>query len=416
MSDNYAARIVRLPEPRTIDNLDNLVAIDLFGYTALTQRDAKAGDLRVMFFAETQLSEEFARKSNLFRKVEFNESDTETGFLEVNRRVKAIRLRGNESNALLMPLESLAFTGVDPATLSEGDSFTEINGAEVCRKYEQPKKPQTQGQARLKHRVNEKNFPQHVDSEHLFRNLGAFRKPTRVVTSQKLHGTSWRGGRVPVEREKKWYERFLNRVGIPTADYRHEVWFGSRRVVKGRSDNNHYYDSDLWSWYGEKVAELIPENVILYGELVGWTPEGAPIQKGFTYNLPKGECELYVYRACSVNSDGLLIDMSWEALKTFCTDRGLKHVPELDVDVLEVLADDDADLIAEYTARWLNRRYHDEGFTNAVPLSDPKSVDEGVCIRVEGAPPRIYKSKASRFLEHESKMADQEVEDIEAVA
>ena len=73
----------------------------------------------------------------------------------------------------------------------------------------------------------------------------------------------------------------------------------------------------------------IPEGYIVYGELVGWTPDGTALQKNYTYHLPVGQAELYVYRVAHINSQGVLSDLSWDGVKAFCQARGLKWTPEL---------------------------------------------------------------------------------------
>lgn len=418
---NYAATIVRVPEPVTLPGLNNLVGIPLFGYQALTQKaDIAAGDLRVLFTAETQLDTEYARENNLFRDALLNKDAGETGYLETNARVKAIRLRKNNSNALLMPLSSLAYTGYDVSTLAPGDVFDTLNGHSICRKYV-PRSARGGGAQKaagpkIRQRVDQKQFPMHLDTEHLFRNLHVFHATRHVVVTQKLHGTSWRGGRVPALRDKGWLERVVvNKwLRIPTPDTAHEDVFGSRRVIKGRADNNHFYDTDVWTEFGKELEGRIPDNFIVYGELVGWVDADTPIQKGYTYDLLPGQRELYVYRVATVNSAGVIADLSWEGVKEFCAAAGLKHAPELDV--IEVLpGNDDASMIEEWTAAYLDQKYADT-YRQALPLSNPKSVDEGICVRIEGMVPRIYKAKSPIFLEHETKLLDTGDVDVETAA
>lgn len=214
---NYAAVIVQVPEPVKVPNLDNLVGVPMFGFQALTQAsEVKAGDLKVLFTAETQLRHEYATENNLYREATLNKDAEQAGYLEVNGRVKAIRLRKQQSDALLMPLESLAYTGYDIASLKPGDTFAALNGHEICRKYVNPR-AKAQGAAagpKIRERVNEKRFPMHLDTVNLFRNLVYFRKPRQVIYTQKLHGTSIRIGRVQVERDLSWLERTLIRIGL----------------------------------------------------------------------------------------------------------------------------------------------------------------------------------------------------------
>lgn len=64
---------------------------------------------------------------------------------------------------------------------------------------------------------------------------------------------------------------------------------------------------------------------------------------------------------------------------------------------------------------WMNRRYAEDGLKGAVELDPQSPVDEGVCVRVDGLTPYILKAKSPDFLDHETKMNDQEVVDIEEV-
>ncbi|OYN81738.1 RNA ligase family protein [Mycolicibacterium sphagni] len=406
---NYAATIVKVPEPLRVVGLDNLVAIPLFGFQSLTQKaDIKAGDLRVLFTAETQLDTEYAAENNLFREATLNRDANETGYLEPNARVKAIRLRKNNSNALLMPLSSLAYTGYDVSTLQPGDTFDKLNGHTICRKYVVPGKA-VQGLPKgpkIRSRVDQNIFKMHLDTEQLFRNLHHFRDPKFVVVTQKLHGTSWRGGNVPELRDKGRLERFVNKwlkISTPDTHYKHN--FGSRRVIKGRPDNNHFYDTDLWTEYGKKLDGMIPKNFIVYGELIGWVDERKPIQAGYTYNLKPGACELYVYRVATVNEDGIMADLSWAGVKDFCATLGLKHVPELWSGWVITDADFEHNFVERWSSLYLDTRYTDN-HDNAVPLSDPKSVDEGICVRIEGQIPRVLKAKSPKFFEYETKQLD----------
>lgn len=426
-SVNYAATIIKVPATVDLPGLDNLVGVPAFGFQALTQRaGVQHGDLRVLFVAGTQLDAEYASQNSLYRKsVGLNADYEADGYLEANGRVKAIRLRKHTSNALLMPLSSLAYTGFDVSTLKPGDVFDELNGHKICRKYVPPgsrRKPQADG-VKASKQVDERLFPRHVDTEHLFRNLHHLRVPKRTVTTQKLHGTSFRAGNVPVARNKGWFERVvINKLlRIPTADTEFKHVYGSRNAIKGRADNQHYYGSDVWSEYGQKLDGMIPEGVIIYGELVGWVDEQTPIQKGYTYHLPPGERELYVYRVAVINAQGVMVDLSWEGVEDVCLNLGLKTVPVLAFGNMWVYDNGaggvtDSQFVNEFTEAWLDKRLYEDREPDALPLSDPKTVDEGVCVRIEGMVPRLLKAKSSLFFEHESRLLDANIVDVETTA
>lgn len=182
-------------------------------------------------------------------------------------------------------------------------------------------------------------------------------------------------------------------------------------------EKNHFYDFDLWTWYGEKIADLIPEGYLVYGEIVGWLPgTDTPIQKNYTYNLPVGECELYVYRVATINAQGTLADLPWDGVKQFCLERGLKWTPELARGIYQ--HPDNPEAFDQLIDLHLDSRFAEtKGWIEEpVRLSDPKTVDEGVCLRQEGIVPTILKAKSGVFLAHETKLLDSGDADLESAA
>lgn len=420
---NYVATVVRVEERDLylVPGLDNLVGYSKFGMQALVSKDTEPG-LYILFSTEVQLGEQYARKNNLHREATLNENQNATGYLEQNRRVKAIKLKGNRSDSLLMPLESLEYLLANKIhNLSEGDVFDSIDGHEVCRKYvaKEPKpNAGNQPKARVR-RVDAKVFPEHIDSENYFRNCHKIPDDAHVIVTQKLHGTSVRYGNVPALVEQKWWERLLRRP----RETAHRFVVGSRRVVKSvdlsaDEGRNHYYaDGDLWTRFADedRIADRIPKDHIVYGELVGFTGKGSPIQKDYTYDCADGVATLFVYRVAVVTTDGHVVDYSHAQMAQWCAERGFATVPLL-------WQGKHADLIAD---NWLERRYYDEWMRHQdayfpeapVPLSNGQLRDEGICVRYDG-PHGIYilKAKSPSFLEHETKMLDKGTEDMEAAA
>lgn len=418
---NYVATVVSL-EPKDlydVPGLDNLKGYSKFGMQALVPKDTPAG-LHILFSTEVQLSHDFVAANNLYRDSTQNRVQAEKGYLEANRRVKAIKLRQNRSESLLLPLTSLSYMlkQKELAELQENDVFDSINGQEICRKYyvKEPKPQGNQPKARVR-KVDEKVFPQHLDSENYFRNAERVPDSGHIIVTQKLHGTSVRYGNVPVVQEQSLLQRLFRRP----AQTKHQFVVGSRRVVKSidhetPETKNHYYAEDLWTTWAKdhNVADRIPKDHIVYGELVGWTPEGSPIQKGYTYDLQEGEAELYVYRVAVVTSDGHIVDYNHDQMQQWCNERGFKVVPKL-LAGAHGLINVESFLERRYYEEWSKGEAH--AFSTPLPLSDKKLVDEGVCVRYDGPlGAYILKAKSPSFLEHETKMLDAEAEDMEASA
>ena len=264
-------------------------------------------------------------------------------------------------------------------------------------------------------------FPEHFDTTNGWRNSHLIPSHAFVTITQKLHGTSVRFGNVMVAAEEahlRWWERLLIKVGLKSAPPETERAFvvGSRRVTKSvqgvSKDGAHFYgEGDIFTAAVEQYAEVIPKDFLVFGEIVGYTPEGRPIQPKYTYDLPVGKNRLYVYRVATVNEDGNVMDLPWEAVKQFCRERGMEHVPQLwsgEYDMaLELLMDD----------VFTDQRFADGLYRGiAVPLSDGKTVDEGVVVRYDGGYiPTALKFKSPEFLGFETKMLDKGEVDIEAV-
>lgn len=410
VNENYAATVVSIKSLNPLENCDNVVGSVFFGFQGIVDKTTQIGDLGIVFPAETQLSEEYTRMNNLHRHGDKNADPGVTGYLEDSRRVKAMKFRGHRSDCLWMPISSLAYTGIKINDLQEGDTFDVINGHEICRKYVINRNSSNKTTVAKKpkfRRVDEALFPLHIDTANYWRNKDNIPENAPITVTQKIHGTSIRIANTVVKRRLNWYEHLLKKFGVPIAETEYDHVYGSRRVTKDANDptQNHFYDSDLWSQEGKKLDHIVPKGFVFYGELVGWASNDSPIQNGYTYQVPQGTAELYIYRIAHVNPDGRVTDLTWDQVKTMCNEFGIKHIPEL---WRGLHKDFNAD-------EWIDIRYQDAGFAQALPLDKGKDiVDEGVCVRMEGLTPYVLKAKSRLFLERETKMLDAEVVDIES--
>lgn len=414
-NNNYAATVVMLPTTRfDLNGLDKLAGVNIFGFQVIVSKDSPS-ELGIFFPAEAQLSDEYCYYNNLYRHADKNLLPNEKGYLEDNRRIRAIKFKGNASNGFFMPLSSLSYTGVDLGMLKEGDEFDKLNGHEICKKYMVPVRA-GRVQAVVDRgfvRADKKFMPEHIDTENFFKNHQKIDGNTEVIITQKIHGTSIRIANTMVNHKKTVVERVASWFGAKIIKTEYDYLYGSRKVIKDANNpnQNHYYDMDLWSLEGHKLDGLLPENYLVYAELVGWTPDGKPIQKNYTYGLPQGMCELYIYRIAIINGQGLTTDLSWDQVKEFCEKNGLKYVPELGRLKMELLTTGDF----KYLKDLLDTRYFEAGKRNALWLGENKDiVDEGICVRAEGLTPKILKAKSPKFLEHETALLDTGEEDLES--
>lgn len=81
-----------------------------------------------------QLSEDFANENNLVRKKDENGNNV-GGYLEPDKRnIRALKLRGEKSDGLILPITVLA-KYTDITNLKDGDQITVLDGREICKKY-----------------------------------------------------------------------------------------------------------------------------------------------------------------------------------------------------------------------------------------------------------------------------------------
>lgn len=415
INNNYCATVVKIQNKFVLKNLDNVVGTSIFGYDVLVGKDTDG--LGVFFPAETQLSDAYCYYNSLYRHADKNAVPDAKGYIEDNRRIRAIKFKGNTSNGFFMPLDSLIWTGVDVSLLKEGDEFDTLNGKEICRKYTVAQKAQ-RGQEVVDRgfvRADKKFMPEHIDTENFFKNAYKLNPEDEVIVTQKIHGTSIRIANTLVNRKPSFVERIASFFGAKIAKTDYTYLYGSRKVIKDANNpnQNHFYDMDIWTSEGKKLDGLLPENYLVYAELIGWLPDGKEIQKNYTYALPVGTCELYVYRIAIINERGLTTDLSWEQVKEFCNKNGLKYTPEIGRYKVQSLTSEDFKL----TKAFLDVRYFDgfDGMRNTLWLGENKEiVDEGICIRKDGLTPQIFKAKSPKFLEHETKLLDTGEEDLES--
>src|ERR1039458_6425232 len=425
---NYAATIVKLAKFAECTNSDNIKAALIFGNSVIVSKSANVGEWGLFFPVETELDKSFLGVNNLYRKPEWGNIDTtQKGFFEQSGRVKAVRFRGNKSEGFFIPIESLRYIfGNNPIDLFEGDTFDSIGDHEICRKYISKRNSVGQQrvrgrQPRLEDKIVENQFRFHYDTTNLRRNIHKIQPDHWISISDKWHGTSIVISNVLVNRKLPWYEKALKPIGIKVQEHEYGMAYSSRRVLKevnGETKTNlHFYKEDIWGIVANEVKDIIPKGYTLYGEIVGYTPSGSEIQKGYHYGCPVGGHRLLTYRVTVVNADGQTIELNWPQMLEFCTKYGLEPVKELwygqaedfvDWNCREIgnINDWQSDLLTKLEAIYVRDQMCE--YNN---LQVPA---EGIVVRIDHLDQsEAFKLKNFRFLEAESKLLDKGESDIE---
>ena len=338
---SYQAIVTRI-HTRPFLGADHILLGDCMGYQVIVGADTQDGDIGLFFEQGGQLSEEYAAANDLIKRKN-DDGSPAGGMFEPNRRVRAIKLRGERSEGFWTPLSSLAFC-CDPHSFSEGDQLDSAGKVPICTKYETPATRAAQRNGKVGQPKAKAEMPKHVDTNHLRRGLDGIPIGARLYITEKLHGTSFRYGHVKVTRPATGMlaalARLFRRKATKTA---WEHVNGSRNIILLRDGHEGFHGSD--SFRAEATKNIyLHKGEIIFGELVGYAngkaimkPHVGPelkehFGKGgvtYTYGAEEGETKLFVYRIAIQTEDGALQELSWEQVKGRCEELGLAHVPEM---------------------------------------------------------------------------------------
>ena len=371
----YQAFIVKVSDLRPHTNADRLQIASFFGNDACVGLDVKIGDIGIYFPSDGQLSVEFCQVHDLVRRKDEN-GNPAGGYLDPDKRnIKAVKLRGEKSDGLYMPISCLEYTGLDvKGDIEPGPLSTVINGHEIYQKYI-PKTQRRVGNVTAGNRTRKKQVPiaplftEHADTEQLAYNLGAFKSGDEIEITLKMHGTSQRTANLPVLQgyKRSLWDRIFKRDGKPI--YSYDEVSGTRRVVLENYDGGFYGSNEFREQHSKKFEGKLHKGETVYYEVVGFTHTGASImgecsnkklndkefvkQYGettvFSYSCvpftpqlilaepgikieqgPSGpQSDVYVYRMTMTNEDGFVVEYTPDFMRYRCEQMGVKTVPVL---------------------------------------------------------------------------------------
>ena len=306
----YYAYITRIKNLRKHPNADRLQMGECFGNTVIVSLEYTDNQIGVYFPTDGQLSVEFAEVNNLLRKKDENGNNV-GGYMDPDKRnVTAVRLRGEKSDGLFLPLKCLESFG-DINTLKEGDRIDVFNGHEICKKYI-PRTSHRVGRPSDGNKTRNKNkkhataplFTEHADTEQLAYNLGAFQYGDIVEITLKMHGTSQRTGYLPVLQgyKRTFIDKLLRRQGTPIYDWGYVS--GTRRVVLDDYEGGYYGSNEFREEHSKFFEGKLNKGETVYYEVVGFTTNGTPIMSSCDNNKTKDKEFIKTYGATTVFSYG----------------------------------------------------------------------------------------------------------------
>lgn len=423
----YKAYITYVKNIRPAENSDFLNACEVFGNTTIIDKTITEDTLVLYLPSDGQISIEFGEKNNLFRKKD-DDGNNIGGFIDpVKRNITAIRLRGNRSDGLVLPISCLNYCythGDASAELHAGDIINGIlNGHEICCKYiphTNHRSSNVGGNKTRKKKVNiAPLFVEHADTEQLAYNLGAFKPGDEIEITLKMHGTSQRTGYLPVLKgyKRTFVDWLLHRDGKPIYDWGYVS--GTRRTVLENYDGGYYGSNEFREQHSKTFEGKLWKGETVYYEVVGFTHTGAPImaegnneklgkdfvkQYGktttFSYgcdcaeqawkenrgqDADKPQSDIYVYRMTMTNEDGAVVEYSPDFMRYRCEQMGVKTVPVMWKGIIPAHTGDAAAIrLGQDAGAWIKEKA-EQYYDGPDPIGKTH-IREGVVVRIVNRP------------------------------
>lgn len=441
----YKAYVTELKNVRPHSNAARLQLGDCFGNTVCVGLEYTEGQVGVYFPVDGQLSVEFCEQHNLVRKKD-DAGNNIGGYLDPNKRnITAIKLRGEKSDGLFMPLSCLEYTGVDMSTMLSGTVINGlVNGHEICCKYI-PRSNRHSYSIGAGNKTRKKKVPvaplfvEHADTEQLAYNLGAFKPGDEIEITLKMHGTSQRTGYLPVFKgyKRSFLDWLFRREGKPIYDWGYVS--GTRRVVLEDYSGGFYGDNSFREQHSKIFEGKLWKGETVYYEVVGFTTTGAPIMAScdnkklndkefikqygketvFSYgcrplglgmnvsyfegNIEDGivkeypQSDIYVYRMTMTNEDGEVVEYTPDFMRYRCEQMGVKTVPVFWKGVIPMHTGDPASIKLGLDAGNWAKDKAEHYYDGPDPIGKTH-VREGVVVRIINRPKFCaYKSKNWSF-------------------
>ena len=422
------AFITRIKKVNKHSNADRLQIGDCFGNQVIVSLETSEDDLGVYFATDSQIGEEYATENNLVRKKDAN-GDNIGGYLDgAKRNIRALKLRGEISDGLFMPIKSLEkFTNIDK--LNEGDCVDLLDKIIIAQKYipvsnKKKVNENIPGKGKKK-RFDPIKFPlfeQHIDTKQFAYCKNEFNVGDLITISLKMHGTSGRTSNSIQRSYKKpnLINNTLIRMGIINPyTQQYKTVSGSRRVTLTEYGGGYYGNNSFRKDYNDSFDGKLKKGETIYYEIVGFTESGQSImsrcdnkktqdkqfikQYGketvFSYGCEVDENDIYVYRMTMTNEDGDAIEYPTTLVEQRCEEMNVKHVPVFDRFFFTTLED-----LEERVAK----------FSDGVDPVGLNHVREGCVVRVENrAKFKAYKHKNFHFKVLEGIIKDAGILDME---
>ena len=460
----YTAKLVTIKESFSIPGKDRIIAVtlnEIEDTKVIISKDYNLSDKYVYFPKDVRLSLEFCEKNNLLIIKGVDGKKIGGGYFDENCRVRAQKFGGVRSEGIIVPLHFLDYLKDSHGRMLEalkkespGHTFDRFGSYRICEKYLVKKHnyrasrfdifldkldnsrfyklvPFLRAVRKNIYLVKKsyqnfresfnvysyrKDFPRHADTEALKFHMRSIPAGTRIIVTEKLHGTSGQVGKIVDPSLKPR----LKRLFTGKSEYKFQV--GTRNVVLKEGGNCSFY-KDPFRWNCAEKFKNIEDGELFSKEIVGYATNGRPFMtaqhlnsikrdisiKGFkdpmiySYGCEEGECDVYVYKYSKL-VNGEMVVQSWEDTVRRCKELGIKTVPQLDDFIYDGSPDNLLKRLAPFMA--------DEKLTTST--IDKRHITEGVVLRfvTDNNEFKVLKHKSFWFGVLEGYIKDSGIEDV----
>jgi len=279
--------VVKVNKVEKHPNADRLDIATVKGWNCVCGKDAiKEGDLVVYITPDDAILPE--------KLMEILFSNTKISAPK-NGRIRTIKIRGAISQGLIITENQLKdfYPGIESRFVegSKMDKFLEIT------KYKPKEKSPnvTSGGQRVSKKQINPNFRKYTDINHLKNYHDAFKPDDYIVITEKIHGTNFRAGYVPIHYHRgwrKWLKKIRSWFDKKNFKYPgYEFVFASHNVqLQEKNRKNRHMKKITMKHFKKNVYEstveqynlrdILEPDEVIYAEIYG-----ANIQKNYQYGL-----------------------------------------------------------------------------------------------------------------------------------
>lgn len=235
---NYCVTVVEISKLVPIEGRDRIQSAIIFSNSVIVSKELELHTKGLFFPVETQISDTFLSKHNLFKDKTKNIDTNISQYFEDNGRVKCVKMGGAKSEGFLLPFSSLHEDYKELLELPVGTDFDYYNDECICRKYV-VKETKTQREAKPKQgklpklsKLVDNQFHFHIDTIQAKKNFHKINPDDIISITDKWHGTSAVFANVLTNRKLKIYEYILLALVIDINTTKYDNIYSSRKKVK----------------------------------------------------------------------------------------------------------------------------------------------------------------------------------------